>query len=260
MSRKNQKLVVYLIVALIPFLFLFLPSQKFAPLKFTLSKLVSLPVKIISFPIREVKKIIFYHRTFDEYIKLRQQTDTLKSRLIGLEELVRENTRLQKLLDFKRTMVYSSVTASVVGRDPTNWNASIIIDKGSRDGVTAGMPVVNSSGVIGKIAEAGEDQSRVILITDPQFSVAALVQRPRESGLLSGTLQNNCRLQYLPDEADIQVGDMVITSKLSSAFPEGLLIGEVIGVNSESGRSSVEYVVKPAVALSKIEEVLVIQK
>ena len=100
----------------------------------------------------------------------------------------------------------------------------------------------------------------MILLTDPQFSVAALVQRPREGGLVSGTLQGGiCRLQYINEGADIQVGDKVITSKLSSSFPEGLLIGEIIRIDKDPRKPSVEGVVQPSVSFSQIEEVLIIR-
>jgi len=117
---------------------------------------------------------------------------------------------------------------------------------------------VNALGVVGKIAEANRDTSKVILLTDPQFSVAALVQAPRESGLVSGTLQGVCRMKYIRSNAKISVGDKVITSKLSSSFPEGLMIGDIISVDDDINKPTVECVVRPSVAFSQLEEVLVI--
>jgi rod shape-determining protein MreC len=148
--------------------------------------------------------------------------------------------------------------ANVIGRDPSYWNSTMIIDKGLSNGVRQGMPVVNASGVVGKIAEVGQDSSKVILLTDPQFSVAALIQEPRESGLVSGTLQGVCRMKYIRSDAKISVGDKVITSKLSSSFPDGLLIGEIISVDEGANKSTVESLIRPAVSFSQIEEVLVI--
>jgi rod shape-determining protein MreC len=150
--------------------------------------------------------------------------------------------------------------ANVVGRDPTNWNASIVIDKGKADGISEGMPIVNAQGVVGKISEVNDNLSRIILLTDPQFSVPVLVQRPRETGLLMGTLLGNCRLRFLSSDADIKIGDKVITSKLSSSFPEGLIVGRITGIRAKGEFGDTEYIVEPAVALSKLEEVLIIQK
>jgi len=134
----------------------------------------------------------------------------------------------------------------------------MIIDKGSLNGIKLGMPVVSDLGVVGKIAEVTQKSAKVILFTDPQFSVAALVQRPRESGLITGTLQGVLRMRYINEDAHIRIGDKVITSKLSSTFPEGLLIGEVIRVEDNLRSASVECLIKPEVSLSQIEEVLVI--
>ncbi|MBP9854989.1 MAG: rod shape-determining protein MreC [Candidatus Omnitrophica bacterium] len=204
--------------------------------------------------------MLFYHRTFDEYKKKIQEVDTLKARLIGVEEIIKENNRLETLLEFKRKLVYSSITANVIGRDPSKWNSSMIINKGSRDGIAVGQAVVNGSGVVGKIAEVSDNKSKIITLIDPQFSAAIMVQRSRESGVVSGTLKGICRLKFMNENVDIQVGDQVITSKLSSAFPDSLIIGEVVQVDVDAVNSSNVFLVKPVVSFSQLEEVLIILK
>ena len=260
MFKADRKNLTYLCVLLAAFFLLFAGAKYFHVLKSGIIKITSLPIRLVSYPLHEIKKILYYHRTFDEYKRLKEEADVLKARLVGLEEVVRENTRLENLLKFKRKLVYSSVVANVIGREPSYWNSTMIIDKGRADGIRQGMPVVNALGVVGKIAEVSRVTSKVILLTDPQFSVAALVQNPRESGLVSGTLQGVCRMKYIRNNAKIRIGDNVITSKLSSSFPEGLLIGEIISIDADDKRPTVEYLVQPAVAFSQIEEVLVILK
>ncbi len=218
------------------------------------------PLKVILIPFVEFKKILLYHQTFKDYQRLTKDYEALKARLVGMEEVAIENKRYEKLLDFKRNLVFSSIVAGVIGRDPTNWNAAIIIDKGEVDGISIGMPVVNPLGVVGKVAEVTKRTSKVILLTDPSFSVAAIIQRSREGGLVSGTLQENCRMRYLAPDADIKKGDVVVTSRLSSSFPEGLLIGEVIGVEESKSAPGVEGVIASAVLTSQLEEVIVIKK
>ena len=258
MFRANRKNLTYLCVLLVAFFLLFIGAKSFHSFKFTVLKITSIPIRLISYPIGEIKKILYYHRTFNEYKRLREEINVLKARLVGLEEVVQENARLENLLEFKRQLVYSSVVANVVGRDPSYWNSTMIIDKGKADGIRQGMPVVNALGVVGKIAEVGNEFSKVILLTDPQFSVAALIQGPRESGVVSGTLQGVCRMKYIRADAQIRVGNKVITSKLSSSFPEGLLIGEIISVEDQLNKPTVESLVRPSVAFSQLEEVLVI--
>jgi rod shape-determining protein MreC len=259
--KKNQKNLVYLAVLIIPFLIFLVRSDAFTGIKFWIMRGMSVPIRLLAIPIHEAKKIIFYHKTFREYQRLRKQVDTLRSRLGGLDEVMQENVRLEKLLGLKRESVYASVAANVIGRDPSLWNSAILIDKGTDDGITQGMAVVNALGVVGKIAEAGQETAKVILLTDPQFSVAAVVGGSREIGLVSGTLQEGvCRMRYLSAQAKVRAGDKVITSKLSSSFPEGLLIGEVIQVIDYPQRPSVECIIKPIVSFPQVEEVLVILK
>ena len=259
MARRYFKKFIYGSVLVIPFvLLIFQPSFLKNP-RMQLMETISGPIQIVRVPLNEFKKLINYHRTHAEYISTKHDLESLKSRLMGMEEVLRENQRLNQLLNFKNSLVYSSIAALVIGRDPTQWNDSIIINKGAGQGIAVGMPVLDPAGVVGKIAEVGRNKSRVILVTDPNFSVAAIVQRTRESGLLTGTLQGLCRLRYLTKDSQIKVSDKIITSKLSSSFPEGIEIGEVVSVTTEADGSIGECLIEPSVGLSQLEDVLVIK-
>ena len=260
MFRKKRKVFICAILLVGSFLLVFSRSDSITPFKFSIVEVLALPIRIISFPFQELKKILYYHRTFSEYMRLRREVNTLKARLISMDEISRENTRLSKLLEFKRSSVFSSVGANVIGRDPSDWNAMIIIDKGAKDKITVGLPVVSALGVVGKVAEVSPEMSKVILLTDPNFGVVAVSERSREVGLVSGTLQGMCRMKYIDAQAPLEVGEQVLTSKLSSAFPEGLLIGEVVSATTNSANKTLDCLIKPAVSLSQLEEVLVIRK
>lgn len=211
-------------------------------------------------PVFEIKKLIYFRETYDAYIKQKKQIGALKARLVYMQEALEEAKRSDAVSDFKRAQSYVMMTARVIGRDPSNWNASLVIDRGQNDGVKVGMSVVSPLGVVGRIFEVGKTTAKVVLLSDPSFSVAALVQRTRESGLLRGSLGGLCRLQYLTDKADVKVGDRIITSRLSTAFPEGLLIGHVQDIQASQNSHTVECLVEPAVELSQLEEVLIIKK
>lgn len=226
----------------------------------TFVDVIALPGRIILFPFHELRKIIFYHGTYSKYMKLKEEVELLRHKAAVSDEVVQENSRLKGMLDLKQGGKYPMVAAYVIGRDPSNWGATLFIDKGERDGLKVGMPVVNSSSIIGKILEVGKNTSKVILLSDPSFSVASMLERSREQGLISGTLQGKCRMRYLSPDADIRVGDRVITSNLSSSFPEGLLIGEVTGIEESQSSPTMECLVAPAVSLSTVEEVLIIKK
>ncbi len=259
MLKKYQKLLLYLAILVFPLILVFSDQNSFTAFKFGVTDATLTPWKIISWPFKELKKILFYHQTHERYEALKREIGTLRSRLIGHEEVLKENNRYKKLLGLKGALVFSSVAANCVGRDPSSWNSAMILDRGEDSGIKVGMPVMSDLGVVGKIAEVSRGSSKVILVNDPNFSAAAIVQRSRENGLVSGTLQGICRLRYLNANADIAAGDLVITSKMSSSFPEGLLLGNVIG-QEELESAAGEWLIEPAVELSQLEEVLVILK
>jgi len=256
--KKSKKALVYFLIVAIPFICLFLPQQFFVNLKTDIIKTGSWPIQIVLFPFREIKKIIFYHKTYNDFQDLKQQVDPLLRQAWQQQEVFKENVRLRALLDLKHRSSFSLVAAHVIMRDPANWSAAVIIDKGTKQGVRQGMPVITPSGVVGKIAEVGDQLAKITLLTDPRFSVAASVERTRDQGVVSGTLKGTCRLQYLPVTADVQVGDIVVTSKISSFFPEGLLIGRIINVQESFASPTLDCLMKPAVVFSQLEEVFVV--
>lgn len=260
MNKKISKNFIYVSLLLIPIFLLiarpvFLNSQKNAVVENSIG-----PLSLIAWPFLELKKVLLYHVTYEEYIKLKKENGGLWAKITNAKELLSENKRLTELLDFKRSIPYDTVAAVVVGRDPTNWNAVLIIDKGRKSGIKIGMPVVNPSGVIGKVSETGDNISKVILVSDPNFNVAAVTQDSRESGLLTGTLQGLCRLRYLPEDATVKVGEKIVTSKLSSTFPDGILIGTVVSVNNRADTTGTECLVRPSTFPSRAEEILVLKR
>lgn len=258
MWRKTFKKAAYVSILVIPFLIIFFHPKNYRAVG--LLDAVVRPVGLLQAPAFELKKLFFYRETYDEYVRYKRQSELLKARLIAIRENAQAHDRYDKIQDFRGNQNYASIVANVIGRDPSNWNASLIIDRGHAEGVEVGQPVVSPLGVVGRIFEVGHNTSKVILVSDPTFAVAAVVERSRENGLLTGTLQGVLRLQYLTDNADVKVGDVVVTSKLSSAFPEGLLIGQITDVQASINNHTVECLVDPAVDLSELEEVIVIKK
>ncbi|MBF0484114.1 MAG: rod shape-determining protein MreC [Candidatus Omnitrophica bacterium] len=255
-NRRNSSTLI--IIICLPVLFFLFRSNFFDSLKFNSIDMLKGPIRILAWPVLEVRKMFLFHVSFSENVRLRKANEVLKSRLVGMDELVRENQRLTDLLSLKRKSVFSSVAASVIGRDPSYWNSILVIDKGSSDGVKLGQAVINTAGVVGKIIEVGRNSSKVVLITDPEFSVAAAIEDSRESGLVSGTLQGLCRMRYLRSNVSVAVGSRVVTSRISSSFPENLIIGKVDQIVPSQDADSIDCLVKPEVDFSRLEEVLVV--
>jgi rod shape-determining protein MreC len=207
---------------------------------------------------RELSGIIFYHRNMILAQSLKRDVDLLSLRLFDLREVVQENSRLKSLLNFKQKSSLRLVAARVIGRSPDSWSSSVIIDKGRYNGIKTGLAVISARGLVGSIVESAESTSKVLLINDPNQGISSIVQRSRQEGLVSGTLGTNLIMRYLPEEAAIAVGDIIITSELSQIYPKGLPVGRVVDIGREFSGLNRYALVKPAVDLVNIEEVLVI--
>jgi rod shape-determining protein MreC len=165
--------------------------------------------------------------------------------------------RLQQLLNFKDRLPPETTVAAVVGRDASNWTEIIYIDKGTRDRMSKGLPVVTHEGLVGQIIHAAPALSQVMLVTDFRSGVDALVQRTRASGIVSGRGRNVAELKFLPVGADVQPGDRLISSGMGRVFPKGLIIGAVKSIHRNGGQfQAVE--VQPSIDASHLEEVLVL--
>jgi rod shape-determining protein MreC len=191
--------------------------------------------------------------------QLKEEVAFLRRENSGYRELLATHERLRRLLQFKEVIERPVVAAQVIGLDPSGWFKSVIIDKGENDGLRWDMPVVNASGVVGRIVSVADNYSKVLLIIDQNSAVDCLTQRSRDRGMVKGTSGPVCKMGYVAKSADVDVGDLVITSGLGGIFPKGLLVGNILGVKEGEGKLFREIEVMPSVDFSKLEEVLVIR-
>jgi rod shape-determining protein MreC len=259
MFKKIPKQFIYLVVIVAPFWLLFFNSPFWHGLKLKAMGAAASAVGIVHSPLKEVQILLSYRQTYAAFQKLQRENIKLQARVVELDEALAENARMETLLGLKAHEDFDTTAAHVIARDPASWNSSFMIDKGRVQGIRSGMPVINALGVVGKVAEVSQTSSKVILVNDPGFSVAVLNRRSREAGLLSGSLSGECRLSYLPADSDVEAGDELVTAKLSTTFPEGLLVGKVVEVYPAGGISDARARVTPAIDVSRIEEVLVVK-
>lgn len=191
---------------------------------------------------------------------LRDRVDLLTRMAEETQAIQDENARFRNLLDFQKTVPYTSIPSQVIGRDPSNWSNSLIIDKGLKQGIRKSMAVMSTRGLVGRIVEVGNYSSKVLLITDPNLKVGVLVNRNRQGGILVGRPGGRCKIIYISLDSDAKAGDKVITAGFGSVFPKGILVGEIERVGKEEGRLYKYAVVRPSQDLSKLEEVLCIIK
>lgn len=190
---------------------------------------------------------------------LRDETSELRGRINALNEAGQENQRLRDLLSFKEITGYGTTTARVIGVSPLSSFKTIVIDKGNIDGIRKGMAVVSNDGVIGKILSSSTNTSKVLLITDRNSDVDAIIQRSRDSGIAEGGDSGLIQLKYLSKNADAVVGDIVVTSGIGGVFKKGCIIGAISRVDKKAGLMFQYVEIEPSVNFSKLEEVLVIK-
>lgn len=216
------------------------------------------PLSFIGLLKRELSGIVFYHRNMIRAEKLNDQAGALRWQLFDLREVNQENMRLRGLLNFKQRSPLRLVPARVIARSPDAWSCIVIIDKGKNNRILPGMAVINLQGLVGRVVESADNSSKVLLINDPNQGIFGIVQRSRQEGLVNGTLGSNLIMRYLPDDAQIAKGDIIITSELSQVYPKGLLIGRVVNLGRDFSGLNRFAVIEPAAGLASLEEVFVI--
>jgi len=257
---RYKKILPLILTLAIAVILLVAKFPIFSRAKTPLVDSVSLGLKILNFPFQEIKKLVFYHSNYNRSLLLKSENARLTNQMVELDELRQENDRLKSLFSFKSGSDYSLVVAQVIGKDSSNWSSSVIVDKGRNSGVESGRCVVTDAGLAGKVVEVGNATSKIMLISDPNSSVAALIQRSREQGIVSGTITGQLRLHFLAVDSDIKAGDTVITSGLGGIYPKGLVVGRIIEIGVDKGGLSKSCLVVPTVKLSKLEEVLIMAR
>ena len=191
--------------------------------------------------------------------EMQRQLEEYKQREVRFQEAQEALTRLEGLLDLKRQVALPVIGARVIAYDPTLWSRSAIIDQGKAQGVKDGLPVLAPQGIVGRIVGVYPEYSKVMLIVDRKSSADAMVQRTRVRGMLKGKGGNRCSLEFVPKNADVQVGDLVLASGLVGLYPKGLVFGKVTAANKKNPGVFQEIEVTPNVDLSTLEEVLVVK-
>jgi rod shape-determining protein MreC len=201
----------------------------------------------------------FLVRTDQENQRLKDEVEHLRLDNSILNELLLENERLRASLDFQKLQPLSAITVQVIGKALSPASNTLTINKGSDNGIRKDMAVITSTGVVGKIQTVLPGTAKVLLLTDPGSTIAVRVQRNREEGLLEGKLAN-CALKYVSYYADIQDGDLLVTSGLDGIYPKGLAVATVVKVTKREANAFQTVVAEPSVRLSRLEEILVLEK
>ena len=196
-------------------------------------------------------------RARDEAEALRARVRRLEQDTARLAETEAENARLRTLLDFRKTLGGTLLTTRVIGHDAAGLSRTLVVDQGSAAGVAKGAAVLAPEGIVGQVFQVSPHAARVLLVSDHNSGVDAVVQRTRGRGIVEGTADGRCGLKFVKRTEDLQVGDLVVSSGLDGIFPRGLPIGRIQAVDKQ-GQGLFQYAqIDPAVDVERLEEVLV---
>ena len=263
----RQRLLLPVSFLLLSFLLMILPLEGFVSSVKAVLAYVFIPqvrlahgtAKYAEDVSQTVRELLETHR---ENRALKQEIEMTKLLASQAEAILDENGRLTEILQLKPAKRWTGVWAKVAYREPTQWN-TVIIDKGSRDGIRERSAVISmeagKEGLAGVVVEVTENTAKVLLVRDEDFSAAVYLERGQEEGLLVGNGLRPVRIKYIPLLTKVEKGDKVFTASTSSIFPAGILVGEVSGVREdESFQTALTVNVEPQVHSSSVKEVFVI--
>lgn len=235
------------------------------------------PILDLSAPIQSLATAVAgsVSDVLDDYVYLvevQEENDRLRTRLARLEQEhetltaeALENRRLRSLLSLRERIGGQVIAAQVIGRDvsPFFRVTRVEVDRGERDHVREGMPVIASRGLVGQVSRPiGGRYADVMLVIDNRCAVDVVVQRTGSRGMLRGTGEDDrymARIEYLGRDDEVRVGDLVHTSGLGQRFPASILVGRITRiVRADSGMFQ-EVEVAPAVDFSTLDEVLILE-
>ena len=189
---------------------------------------------------------------------LQAQLDALRLEEASMAEDARQAQRLQALLGFQEKYIYKTVAAQVIGTSGTEQSYVLYIDKGTKDGIAADMPVITPDGIVGKTRDVFDHTSQVLEISDATSGAGVIMADTRIQGVLRGNTWGQPEIVNLSPDNRIKPGEPVVTSGGDSIYPRGLAVGTVDRVVSQPEGTLVNVLIKPAANLERLEEVLII--
>ena len=191
--------------------------------------------------------------------ELEAEVSDLQAQVIQLQQQVGETQVLAALVDFAQANPENSYrAAAVIGRDPSPFLHYVIINRGSNDGIRRGMPVVTNQGLVGRVDAVIADAARVQLITDPASTVNVWLQNAEVDATLGGSVSGDVTLDSIPQDANVQRGDLALTSGLGGGYPPDLIVGQILNTRTRDFDLFQQATVQPVVDFNRLEIVLVI--
>ncbi|MCH8845764.1 MAG: rod shape-determining protein MreC [Proteobacteria bacterium] len=194
-----------------------------------------------------------------ENTRLREEQLILSSKVQKFEILEAENERLREMLKSSEKLGERVLIAELLAVDLQPFRHQIVINKGRRESVYEGQPIVDANGVMGQVVHVGPFSSTVLLLTDPMHAIPVQINRNGLRSVAVGTGQSHVlQLEHLPNNVDIKEGDLVVSSGLGSRFPPGYPVGIVYNISRVPGEPFAKVTILPSAQLEKSREVLLV--
>jgi len=220
--------------------------------------------RVVGSPARTVGGLVddlaTYQRQRQRIDDLEEALAVYQAELAQLREKGEDYDRLAALLDYNRfgPEDHEYVTCDVIGMGATGFVRSIEINCGRRDGVSLLDPVVTERGLVGRVAQVSATGAQVLLVSDPKSSVNARLQATRHDGVVMGQLSGDLVMSFIPIDATVNEGDLVMTSGLGQTLPPDLLVGQVLSVSLAETELYQEARVRSLVDFDRLEIVQVL--
>ncbi|MEO5331999.1 MAG: rod shape-determining protein MreC [Magnetococcus sp. YQC-5] len=260
--REYRNIIAVFITMMMALILLLMTHRPGMSERSTLQEaILQIAAPLQAFVLRPIATMEHFHSRVTELMHLDRENRMFKAELerlrpLGtrLEELERENQRLKSFLQMRPDPEFRALVVQVVGDSSSAFSRSFILNAGRQDGVIVNAPVVVPEGLVGRVVRASSSASLVLSLLDLNSRVPVLIQRSRARAILAGQNGRLLSLEYLPKDADIKIGDQVITSGTGGIFPKGLLVGRVVSLETGDEGLFKQAMVQPMVDFDRVEE------
>lgn len=189
----------------------------------------------------------------DENRRLRLLLESYDEKLAKYREAYTTYLHLEEELDFRKAVDFPPLTARVIGKDPAFWFHTIIVDRGENDGVVEGMVAQTSRGIVGQVIHTSRNYCKILLANAPSSAIDVIVQKNRVRGILKGAGEDGYVLHYVLKNADVSVGDHIVTAGIGGVFASGIPVGTVSAVHRKKRGMFLDIEVKPSIDFQRLE-------
>lgn len=215
--------------------------------------------------VNESLSFIFnFSKVKKENEELKKRNDELEQKALEHDTLLKENESLREALNFKsQRSEYDYIGSNIISRSGGNYLDGFIVDKGTKNGVKKGMVVITPKGLVGQVTSTAANWAEVQSVSNENIAVSAMVEATNDtSGIVRGYKDADnkllAKLYYLPEDSQIKIGDVILTSGYGNLYPKGLRIGKVIDIEEDKGKLMKNAVLEPYVDFNRLEQVLIV--